>query len=171
HDLQNPSINHVDLPNGLSNASGTIVFNGQSATIRNLTGESGGGRVAFSGFVSYTDMLRLGLRATLTNVRVREESGVSIVASATVNVTGTTHQSLASGNVTINRVNYAPRSDFGSFLSRAAPPVQARPDTDSFFDHMRLDIRVRTSSATALQTSLAENLQLDADLRVRGTAS
>ncbi|HJZ96994.1 MAG TPA: translocation/assembly module TamB domain-containing protein, partial [Candidatus Solibacter sp.] len=170
-DLQNASINHVDLPNGLSNASGTIVFNGQSATIRNLTGESGGGRVAFSGFVSYTDMLRLGLRATLTNVRVREESGVSIVAGATVNVTGTTQQSLASGNVTINRVNYAPRSDFGSFLSRAAPPVQGRPDTDSFFDHMRLDIRVRTSSATALQTSLAENLQLDADLRVRGTAS
>jgi translocation and assembly module TamB len=170
-ELQNASINHVDLPNGLSNANGTIVFNGQSATIRNLSGESGGGKVAFSGFISYTDMLRLGLRATATNVRVREESGVSIVASATINVTGTTQQSLAGGQVTINRVNYAPRSDFGSFLARAAPPIQARPDTESFFNHMRLDIRVRTSSATALQTSLAENLQLDADLRVRGTAA
>jgi translocation and assembly module TamB len=36
---------------------------------------------------------------------------------------------------------------------------------------MKLEIRVRTSSSLAVQASLAENLQADADLRVRGTAS
>ena len=36
---------------------------------------------------------------------------------------------------------------------------------------MKLDIQVRTSAATALQASLAENLQADADLHIRGTAS
>jgi translocation and assembly module TamB len=36
---------------------------------------------------------------------------------------------------------------------------------------MRLDVRIRTSAATAVQASLAENIQVDADLRLRGTAS
>jgi autotransporter translocation and assembly factor TamB len=170
-DLQNASVNYVDVPNGLSNANGTIVFNGDTATIRNLTGESGGGKVALAGFVSFADTLRLGLRATATNVRIRPEPGISVVVSATVNVTGTTKQSLASGNVTINRVTYAPQSDFGSILSRAAPPAQAEADTDSILEHMRLDIRVRTSSLTAVQAALAENLQFNGDLRVRGTAA
>ena len=170
-DLQNASVSYVDLPNGLSNAYGSIVFTGSSATIRNLNGESGGGKVALSGFVSYQDVLRLGVRATATNVRIRPQDGISIVISATVNVTGTTQASRAAGEVTINRVNYAPQSDFGSILSRAAPPVQASGTSNSFLDHMRLDIRVRTSSATAVQTSMAENLQLNGDLRVRGTAA
>jgi translocation and assembly module TamB len=99
-------------------------------------------------------------------VRVRSERGVSIVASASVNVTGTMRASLASGRVTINRVTYAPQSDFGSILSRAVPPVQASASSDSL-----LDIRVRTSSATAVRAAIAENLQMDADLRVRGTAA
>jgi translocation and assembly module TamB len=170
-ELQNASVNYVDAPNGLSNANGTIVFNGATATIRNLTGESGGGKVALTGFVSYTDMLRMGLRVTATNVRVRPEEGVSVVVSAVVSVTGTTSASLASGSVTINRVTYAPQSDFGSLLSRAAPAAQPAADTNSILNHMRLDIRVRTSSVTAIQASLAQNLQVNGDLRVRGTAA
>ena len=125
--------------------------------------------MALSGFVSYSDMLRLGLRATATNVRVRTERGVSIVVSASVAVTGTMRASLAAGSVTINRVNYAPDSDFGSILSRAAPPVQPAASSDSLLDHMRLDVRVRASSSTAVRAAIAENLQVDADLRVRGT--
>ena len=36
---------------------------------------------------------------------------------------------------------------------------------------MKLDIRVRTSPGLSVQASLAENLQANADLRVRGTAA
>jgi translocation and assembly module TamB len=170
-DLRNASINYVDLPNGLSNANGQIVFSGSSATIRNLNAESGGGKVTLTGFVSYTDVLRLAVRATTTNVRIRPQQGVSIVTSANINITGTTQASLASGTVTINRLTYAPQSDFGSMLTRAAPPVQASGEPNPFLEHMRLDIRIRTSTATAVQASLAENLQVDSDLRVRGTAA
>jgi translocation and assembly module TamB len=169
--LQNASVSYVDVPNGLSNANGTIVFNGNSATIRNLEGESGGGKVALAGFVTYAETLRLGLRATATNVRIRPQEGVSLVASASINITGTTDASRASGNITINRVNYSPQSDFGSILSRAAPPVPPAESSGSLLDHMRLDIWVRTSSATAVQAAIAENLQIAGDLRVRGTAS
>jgi translocation and assembly module TamB len=36
---------------------------------------------------------------------------------------------------------------------------------------MKLDVRVHTSPATHIQASLAQNLQIDCDLRVRGSAS
>jgi translocation and assembly module TamB len=36
---------------------------------------------------------------------------------------------------------------------------------------MKLDVRVRTSTSTSVQAALAENLQISADLRVRGRAS
>jgi translocation and assembly module TamB len=96
---------------------------------------------------------------------------VSIVASAFVNLTGTAESSLASGTVTINRITYAPQSDIGSMLTRAAPPVQTPEAPNSLLANMKLDIRVRTSTATAIQASLAENVQLSADLHVRGTAA
>ncbi|HYI93855.1 MAG TPA: translocation/assembly module TamB domain-containing protein [Bryobacteraceae bacterium] len=170
-ELKNASINHVNLPNGISNANGLIVFNGNTATIRTLTAQSGGGKVGMTGFVAMGDQLRLGLRATANSVRVRMQQGVSVVVSAFVNVTGTTLASLASGTININRITYAPQSDMGSILTRAAPPVQSPEAPDPLLDNMRLDVRVRTSSATAVQASLAQNIQLDADLRIRGTAS
>jgi translocation and assembly module TamB len=169
--LQNASFNHVDLPNGLQNANGLIVFSGDTATIRNMTAESGGGKVTLSGFATYSDTMRLGLRATASQVRVRTQQGVSVVANGVLNVTGTTASSLTSGTITITRITYAPQSDFGSILTRAAPPVQAPTAPNALLDNMRLDIRVRTTTATAVQASLAQNLQLDADLHVRGTAA
>ena len=37
------NLNYADLPNGLSNANGSIIFSGSQANIQNLTAESGGG--------------------------------------------------------------------------------------------------------------------------------
>ena len=51
--LQNASFNMMSLPNGLSNANGTVNFNGSEAVIENLTGQTGGGKVTLAGFVSY----------------------------------------------------------------------------------------------------------------------
>jgi translocation and assembly module TamB len=170
-ELQNASVNHVDFPNGLSNANGLVIFSGNTATIRKLTAESGGGQIRISGFASYSETLRLGLRANANNVRIRPQQGVSIVASAFINLTGTAESSLASGTVTINRITYAPQSDIGSMLTRAAPPVQTPEAPNTLLANMKLDIRVRTSTATAIQASLAENVQLSADLRVRGSAA
>ena len=36
---------------------------------------------------------------------------------------------------------------------------------------MRLDVRVRSSSALGVQSSLAQNVQLTADLRIRGSVA
>jgi translocation and assembly module TamB len=170
-ELKNASLNYTEFPNGISNANGLIAFNGNSASIRNLTAESGGGKITLGGFAAFRDTLRFGVRANAANVRVRVQRGVSVVSTANVNVTGTTQASVVSGTVTIDRVTYAPQSDFGSILYRAAPPVQTPKAPSALLDNMKLDIAVRTSSATAVQASVAQNIQADADIRVRGTAS
>ena len=124
-ELHNASLNYTELPNGISNANGVVQFNGASASVRNLTAESGGGTITLGGFVTFSEMLRFGLRANAANVRVRLQQGVSIIADTNLSVTGTRQSSVVSGTVTIDQVNYAPQSDFGSILSRAAPPVQS----------------------------------------------
>lgn len=169
--LQNGSFHYADLPNGIDNANGVIVLNGNSAAIRNMTAESGGGKLNFSGFATMAGNLRFGVRGNATTVRVRLQQGVSIVADANVTLTGTGDASQVSGSATIDRVSYAPQTDLGSVLTRAAPPVQAPTTPSPLLDHMKLDVRVRTSDAMLVQTSLAESLQAQADIRIRGTAS
>jgi translocation and assembly module TamB len=169
--LTNASFNMIDLPNGISNANGVILLSGNTAQIQSLTGESGGGTVALSGFVTYSaSALRMGLKADARRVRVRYPQGTTVVANASVNLTGTRQNSLLSGDVTILRIGFSPQSDFGSMLTSAAPPVQS-PSGTSVLDNMKLDVHIRTSPSVAVQASLAQNIQADADLRLRGTAS
>ncbi|MDQ2947931.1 MAG: translocation/assembly module TamB, partial [Acidobacteriota bacterium] len=168
-ELKNASLNLVDLPNGISNANGTIVFNGTSASIRNLTAESGGGKVTASGFVGFGGgVLNYSLRAIAADVRVRYE-GLSVVSTAALNLTGATDRSVLGGTVTLTRLGFNPKSDFGSFLSKSSPPAPVSSAPSGPFAGMKLDIRVRTAPDVAVQTALAQNIQADADLTLRGT--
>src|SRR5262249_47489352 len=158
-------------PNGLSNANGVIALRGNRASIQNLTAESGGGKISLSGFATLGGNYRFALRANANGVRVRVQDGVSLMAGADVRVSGILQNSTATGTVTLEQLNYAPQSDLGSVLSRAAPPVQSATTPNPLLDNMKLDVRVRTSPAMRVRSSLAENLQTEADLRVSGTAS
>jgi translocation and assembly module TamB len=170
-EVKKGSVNYAGLPNGISDANGVILFNGNSASVRNMTAESGGGKLTLSGFAMLnSDNRRFALRANAASVRVRLDQGASVVGDANLSLSGSSAGSLLSGTATINQINYAPQTDIGSFLTRAAPPIQA--DTSpTLLDNMKLDIRVQTSDAMAVQTSLAESLEGQADLRIRGTAS
>jgi translocation and assembly module TamB len=170
-ELKNASFNYASLPNGIAKANGVVTFSGNSALVRNLTAESGGGQVTLDGFATMDGTVRFALRGNASNVRVRLQQGVSIVADANLRLAGTSDGSVLSGTVTVDRVTYAPRTDLGSVLTRAAPPVQSAAAPLPLLDNMKLDIQVRSSAATSVQTSLAENLQADADLRIRGIAS
>jgi translocation and assembly module TamB len=170
-ELQNATVNYVEFPNGLSNANGAILLRGDRATIQNLTAESGGGKITLNGFASMAGNFRFALRANASGVRVRVQEGVRVMVGADVHLAGTTAGSTATGTVTLQQLDYAPRSDLGSILQRAAPAVQNPTTPSPLLDNMKVEIRVRTTPATRVQTSLAENLQLDADLRLGGSAS
>jgi translocation and assembly module TamB len=170
-ELRDVAITQDGVPLGISKANGVIVFNGNTASIQSLTGEAGGGKVSVSGSVSRAGNLRFALKVNATGVRARIQQGVSAVATADIKVAGTSEASLVSGLVTIDRLTYLPQTDIGSMLTRSAPPVQSSPDTSPILQNMSLDILVRTSAVTSVQASLAQNLQMNADLRVRGRVS
>lgn len=170
-ELRNASLNYTEIPNGITNANGVVLFNGNNASIQSLSAELGGGKLTIGGFLAFNELMRFGLNANAANVRIRLQQGVSAVADANIQLTGGTQASVVSGTVTIDQVTYAPTSDFGSILSRSAPPVQSPTAPSPLLDKMKLDVQVRTSSSLAVQASLAQNLQADANLRICGTAS
>jgi translocation and assembly module TamB len=168
-ELKKASVNMTSSPNGISNANGVIVLSGTTATIQTLTAESGGGKIALRGFASLTGRaIRFAMRANATKVRTRY-SGASVTSDAAITLTGTTDRSLLSGTVTVDRIAFNTQSDVGSLLSSTATPPQTPEAPSGFLSAMRLDIRVRTSPALNVQTSVTQNLQADADLAVRGT--
>ena len=110
-------MHYSGLSNGISNANGVIVLNGNSAVVRNLSAEIGGGTINATGFVGYSSRLRFGLRASASKVRLQVQPGASVVTAADIHLTGTTERSMVSGSVTIDSINYQPQSDIGAILS------------------------------------------------------
>ncbi len=170
-ELVNANFNYLESPNGLSNGNGIIQFSGRQAVIQSLTGETGGGKLSVTGLVRYGGpRMDFRLRANAQHVRVRSGS-ISVQVDSGLDLAGTNESSLLSGKVTIQQVATYSHTDLGSTLSQGATPASAPTAQTGFLAGMRLDIRVATSSATQFITPLSQNLQAEADLRVRGTAA
>ncbi|MCX6620703.1 MAG: translocation/assembly module TamB domain-containing protein, partial [Acidobacteria bacterium] len=170
-ELKNASFNYSDLPNGISNANGVIVFDRNRATISKLSGNSGGGEVSVSGFVGFGTgalLYRLGARAT--NVRVRYPEGTSTTVSAVLNLSGNSDQSLLSGAIAIERVGFRPKTDVGGLLA-AAQPVSTPAAPNEAMRNIQLDVRIQTSANAEFSTSYTQDVRAEADLRLRGNAA
>jgi translocation and assembly module TamB len=168
--LQDANLNLASFPNGISNANGSVLFGGNRATIENLTGESGGGKVSVTGFASYAaGDTNFRLELTANEMRVRYPEGVSTVADSKLTWTGTTQRSLVSGTVTILRSGFNTRTDFGSILAKSAEPVRTPSSRTGLLAGINFDIQMDTSPNVQVQASLAQQIQAEASLRLRGT--
>jgi translocation and assembly module TamB len=172
-DFQNAAFNIADVPNGISKASGSVTFTRERATIQSFTGETGGGKIELTGFAQYAGgqpvLFRLHARAT--EVRVRYPEGVSTVANANLNLSGTPESSTLSGNITIIRASVNLQSDFGSLLARSSEPVRTPSARPGLLGGMSFDVQVETAPETELQSSLTQGVQIEANLRLRGTVT
>lgn len=169
-ELQNAAFNLAGIPNGLANANGVIAFAGNRANIRRLTAETGGGKVSLSGFASMAGgELVFRLDANAAAVRFRYPPGVSTVADATLNLTGTSERSLVSGSITINRLSFEPRTDLASLLSQSAQPVATPAIQTGLLAGVQFDVQVETAPDISFQSALAQNIQAEANLRLRGS--
>ncbi|MBV9300862.1 MAG: translocation/assembly module TamB domain-containing protein [Acidobacteriaceae bacterium] len=170
-ELKNANLNYASAPNGLSNGNGVILLNGTSASIQNLTGESGGGKIVLAGFIGFTGTaLNYNVQASATRVRTRY-SGISVVSSATLRLTGNSERSLMAGGVTIQRIAYQSSGDIGSMLTSASTPPSTPETPSGIIAGMRLDIHILTAPDLRVITTYAQRLQVEADLTVRGTAA
>ena len=167
-DLKNASISFVDFPNGFENANGTIFLYRDRATIETLTAQSGGGKIDVSGFVSLIGGIAFHLQAKTTAVRVRYPEGISSTSDAAVTFTGTLERSLLAGSATVTRVGLSLQSDLGSMLARSAQPVQAPLEPSRFRQGLRFDLHIVTAPQVRVQTNVAKEVEVNADLRLRG---
>ncbi len=168
--LQKASFHAMSLPNGLTNANGTVNFNGNQAVIQNLSGETGGGKVTLAGYVTYSGAEpQFRIQATASHIHVDYPETVTTEANARLLLAGTESRSLVSGSVTVLSVAIHSHSDVGSILTSAAAPPSANTASTGLLGGMRFDVRIRTSPSVQFRTALTENLQADADLNLRGT--
>jgi translocation and assembly module TamB len=171
-ELQKGNFHYAEFSNGLTNASAVMAFNGTRATVESFHGESGGGKVDATGFAALTGgQLAFRLEAKTREVRVRYPEGVSTVSDADLTLSGTSQRSEVSGTVTIRRISINPRSDLSTMLESAALPMRA-PEANvgaGALSNMNLDVQVETAPDVAFETSVAQSIEADANLRLRGT--
>jgi translocation and assembly module TamB len=168
--FQNAAFNAEGVPNGISNASGVILFTGDRATIQSFTGETGGGKVALTGFAGYeAERLVFQLHAQAREVRIRYPEGVSTVADANLRLTGTSDRSTLGGTVTIRRTGFNPQSDLSSVMARSAEPVETPSARTGLLGGINFDVQVESAPDIQFQSTLTQDLQVDVNLRLRGT--
>ncbi|MEJ7606786.1 MAG: translocation/assembly module TamB domain-containing protein [Bryobacteraceae bacterium] len=110
------------------------------------------------------------LQARADRVRVRYPEGVSTTINANLSLTGSTARSLLSGVVTVQRAGFNPRTDVGGLLASSAAPVDTPTAPNQYLRGMQFDVRIETIPNLQFQTTLTNDLQAEADLRLKGTA-
>jgi len=163
--------NISDVSNGISNANGVLLFSGDRASIQSFSGETGGGKIELSGFAAYggDGPIVFRLHATAHQVRVRYPEGVSTVANADLRFTGTTASSILSGTITVLRTGFNPQSDFSSLLAQSSEPASTPASRPGLLGGLTYDVQVSTAPDVQVQSALAQAVQVEANLRLRGT--
>ncbi len=169
-EFQDASFYLRGLPNGLEQVNGTIRFDRTRATIEKFTSRTGGGTLELGGFISFGgEEWVYRLQAKANQVRVRYPQDVSTLLNANLSLTGSATQSLLAGEVSVTRASFTPSSDIGSILAESArtrPPAQI---ANPFLRGLQFDIQINTSADVEILTSLTRDIQLEADLRLRGS--
>ena len=169
HGTEKASLYLGDLPNGVDNANGAVIFDRNRATIETLTAETGGGVVTLSGFLGFGTPLVYRLQAQAQKVRVRYPEDVSVTFNSTLALNGTSDSSTVSGVMTLTRASFTPRADLSQIFAQAARPIPTSATPSDYLRGMQFDVRIESDPNFQLQTSLARNLQAEVDLRLRGT--
>jgi translocation and assembly module TamB len=155
----------IDLPAGLGELNGTMVFNQDRLEVERLAGRVGGGQVSFSGFITYGNGIGFDLKSSGSDIRFRY-SGMSVTADQELRLAGTLKSSALTGQVTITRFAQIPSTELTAGFAPAAPEI---PNPNSPLNNLRLDVRILSTPELTVQTTLAK-LSGDVDLKLRGTA-
>jgi translocation and assembly module TamB len=164
------SIAYLDLPSGLSDMNGSLVFNKNRLQIENLTAHSGGGTLTLTGeATTYAGQINFDFRAKAQDVRLRYPAGVSSTTNADLRYSGTRESSTLSGDVMVTKLAITPGFDFAAYASGGHQSVVVPPATSPLY-RIKLDVHVLTAPDLQMQTAIAR-LSGGADLRLRGTAA
>lgn len=164
------SVSYADLPSGLSDMNGSLVFNKNHLQIETLTAHSGGGTITLTGgATTYQGQINFDFSANAQDVRLRYPAGVSSTANADLRFYGSREGSTLSGDLTITKLAITPGFDFAAYAASSSQSVVVPPATSPLY-RVKLDVHVVTAPDLQMQTAIAR-LSGDADLHLRGTAA
>jgi translocation and assembly module TamB len=78
---------------------------------------------------------------------------------------------MLSGTVTILRAGFNPQSDFSSLLAQSAQPVRTPSASTGLLGGLNFDVQIETAPDVVIESSLTSDVQVDANLHLRGSAS
>lgn len=168
--ISHGSLAYANLPSGLSDMNGSLIFNKNRLQIENLTAHSGGGMLTLTGgATTYQGQINFDFGANAQDVRLRYPPGVSSTANADLRFYGTREGATLSGDVTVTKLAVTPGFDFAAYANSSSQSVVVPPATSPLY-RVKLDVHVTTAPDLQMQTAIAR-LSGDADLRLRGTAA
>lgn len=171
--IKGGEFHYADFTNGLSNATGEIIFTGKRATIQSFNADTGGGKFTGSGWVTLGVGGAVGfqLTAVTKDVRLRYPQGVSSISDSNIQIVRNAQRSSISGTVIVRRLVINPQQDTSAMLADMSQSPRTPATGDTVFANMNLDVLIQTAPDVALQSSVAQSIQADANLRLRGTVS
>jgi translocation and assembly module TamB len=165
--LKNVAMALNDVPNGISNLNGNLVFDQNRLQVQNMVGTTGGGQVKVTGYLAYQQGLYGDFTANGKDIRVRY-GGISATADTSLHLIGSQSNMLLTGTVQITRFIIGPNVDVATFAPSAATNVPPDPNAPS--NHVRLDVHIFSAPQLDFQNSYAQ-LAGSVDLRIRGTVA
>jgi translocation and assembly module TamB len=168
-ELKGASLYFGDLPNGVDNADGVILFDRKRATIEKLTAETGGGKVTLTGLIEFGAAIVYRLQADAKSVRVRWPEDLSTTFDAKLALNGTPAQSTLSGSLTLNRATFNSRGDIGQLFAASTKPLPTTGEANDMLRGAQFDVRIDSSPNFEFQTSLTRDVEADVSLRLRGS--
>ena len=164
--FQNASFYLRDVITGLDRVNGTILFDKNRATIDTLKAQTGGGELQLSGFIGFGKLLSYRLQAQATQVRIRYPEGVSTSANASLAITGTTAQSILTGNISILRSSIG-QIDAAQLIvagTSASVPIQ-----NEFLRNLQFDVTMEAAQNAEFSTAFTKDVRGEVALRLRGS--
>ncbi len=167
--LKQVSLYAAAAPVGLTHANGVLDIGSQGLTIRQLTGQVGGGQVSASGTILVQPQIQFNVAMQANSVRLLYPDGLRTVLDSNLLLTGNAKDANLSGRVLLESLSFTPDFDLGEFMSQftgAAVP----PTGQNFADNLKLSVTVQSAEELSAASSQV-SLQGQANLRVIGTAS
>jgi translocation and assembly module TamB len=168
--IRNGDFHYSDFTNGLSNAVGEITFSGSRAQIQSFSADTGGGKFTGTGFATLNaGVLAFQFSAKTKDVRLRYPQGISSISDSEIQMVRNPQRSAITGTITVRRLVVNPQEDTAVMLADISHSAPVPEVGDHSLAGMNLDVLIQTAPDVALQSKVAESIQADATLHLRGT--
>lgn len=166
--LANAALALPDVPLGLEKLNGELDLANGRISVKDFSGQLGGGALTVQGFATYQPSVQFNLALKAERVRLLYPDGVRTLFTNNLSLTGTPEAALLNGQVVVNRLSFTKSFDLATFADQFSGQTSA--PAGGMAENVKLDIAVTSSGEFALASSQL-SVQGSANLRVQGTAA